>query len=128
MLAISLVSASPPGPHQAEWLPGRPRFATTRAAGLFATRIMQWVSLSERQRECAVAQGDIETYYEDGVWKNKREGTDRAFGAGYGTKDEAAAAGRDAAQADKVEHVIKNQDGQIGSKNSYGNDPRNVPG
>jgi hypothetical protein len=75
-----------------------------------------------------VAQGDIETYYEDGSWKNKREGTGRAFGAGYGTKDEAVAAGRAAAQSDKVEHVIKNQDGQISSKNSYGNDPRNVPG
>ncbi|WP_251043179.1 DUF2188 domain-containing protein [Arthrobacter sp. ISL-69] len=55
-------------------------------------------------------------------------GTGRAFGADYGTKDEADAAGRDAAQADKVEHVIKNQDGKIGSKNRYGNDPRNVPG
>ncbi|MFF2347694.1 DUF2188 domain-containing protein [Pseudarthrobacter sp. NPDC058119] len=75
-----------------------------------------------------MAQGDVETYYEDGQWKNKREGTDRAFGAGYSTKAEAEAAGREAAQADKVEHVIKNQDGQIGSKNSYGNDPRNVPG
>lgn len=89
---------------------------------------MRRVSGSERQREYAVAQGDIETYYEDGAWKNKREGTDRAFGSGYSTKDEAVAAGREAAQADKVEHVIKNQDGQIGSKNSYGNDPRNVPG
>lgn len=75
-----------------------------------------------------MAQGDIETYYEDGAWKNKREGPGRAFGAGYATKDEAVAAGREAAQADKVEHVIRNQDGQIGSKNSYGNDPRNVPG
>jgi hypothetical protein len=54
-------------------------------------------------------------------------GTGRAFGADYGTKDEAEAAGRDAAQADKVEHVIKNQDGKIGSKNSYGNDPRADP-
>lgn len=75
-----------------------------------------------------MAQGDIETYYEKGAWKNKREGSDRAFGAGYGTKDEALAAGRDSAKADSVEHVIKNQDGQIGAKNSYGNDPGNVPG
>jgi hypothetical protein len=75
-----------------------------------------------------VAQGDIETYYEDGAWKNKREGTGRAFGVGYGTKDEATAAGRDAAKTDKVEHVIKNENGQIGAKNSYGNDPRNAPG
>lgn len=75
-----------------------------------------------------MAQGDIQTYYEDGAWKNKREGTGRAFGAGYGTKDEAAAAGRDTARAGGVEHVIRNQDGQIGAKNSYGNDPRNIPG
>jgi hypothetical protein len=75
-----------------------------------------------------MAQGDIETYYEDGAWKNKREGTSRAFGADYGTKDEAVAAGRDAAKADGVEHIIKNQDGRIGEKNSHGNDPRNVPG
>jgi hypothetical protein len=127
MLSISLVSASPPVPHQAEWLPGRPRhFIVLRGFSLPA--FCSGCQYSERQRECAVAQGDIETYYEDGQWKNKREGTTRAFGAGYSTKDEAAAVGRDAAQADKVEHVIKNQDGQIGSKNSYGNDPRNVPG
>lgn len=74
-----------------------------------------------------MAQGDIETYHEDGTWKNKREGTDRAFGTG-GTKEEAIQAGREAAQKDGVEHVIKNLDGKIGEKNSYGNDPRNVPG
>jgi hypothetical protein len=72
-------------------------------------------------------QGDVETYYEDGVWKNKREGTGRAFATG-GTKEEAVAEGREAARRDKVEHVIKNQDGQISGKNSYGNDPTNVPG
>jgi hypothetical protein len=49
-----------------------------------------------------MAQCDIETYYEDGAWKNKREGSDRAFGADYGTKDEALAAGRDAAKSDSV--------------------------
>ncbi|WP_251024572.1 DUF2188 domain-containing protein [Arthrobacter sp. ISL-65] len=51
-----------------------------------------------------------------------------AFGAGYSTKDEAAAVGRDTAKADNVEHVIKNQDGQVSGKNSNGNDPRNIPG
>ena len=75
-----------------------------------------------------MAQGDIETYYEDDTWKNKREGNGRAFEAGYGTKDEAVAAGRQAAQKDGVEHVIKNQNGTISGKNSYGNDPRKVSG
>src|SRR5688572_22525578 len=128
MLSISLVSASPHVPHLAEWLPGRPRHCS--CCGAFrCLRFARQLSVSpERQREYPMAQGDIETYYEDGSWKNKREGTSRAFGAGYSTKHEAEAVGREAAQADKVEHVIKNQDGQIASKNSYGNDPRNVPG
>jgi hypothetical protein len=43
-------------------------------------------------------------------------------------KDEAVAAGRDAAKADGVEHIIKNQDGQIGEKESHGNHPPNIPG
>ena len=28
----------------------------------------------------------------------------------------------------KVEHIIQNKDGQIGQRNSYGHDSRNVPG
>jgi Uncharacterized protein conserved in bacteria (DUF2188) len=44
------------------------------------------------------------------------------------TKREARAAGRDRARTDNVEHIIQNQDGQIGERNSYGHDPRNVPG
>ncbi|MCU1519031.1 MAG: hypothetical protein JWQ75_3752 [Pseudarthrobacter sp.] len=75
-----------------------------------------------------MAQGDVETYYEDGSWKNKHEGAGRAFGAGYATKDEAIAAGRETAAKDGVEHVIRNQDGQISGKNSHGHDPRNIPG
>jgi hypothetical protein len=36
-----------------------------------------------------MAEGDVETYYKDSQWKNRREGTDRAFGASYATKDAA---------------------------------------
>lgn len=75
-----------------------------------------------------MVQGDVETYYEDDQWKNKREGSERAFSAGYSTKEDAVAAGRDATRGDAVEHIIRNQDGVISEKNSYGNDPRNVPG
>ena len=35
----------------------------------------------------------------------------------------AQAAGRDAAKRDKTEHIIHNKDGEIASRNSYGNDP-----
>jgi Uncharacterized protein conserved in bacteria (DUF2188) len=44
------------------------------------------------------------------------------------TKREAQALGRERAMKDKVEHIIQNKDGQIGQRNSYGHDPRNVPG
>ena len=69
----------------------------------------------------------IETYHEDGEWKNKVQGSSRASTI-HGTKAAAEAKGRAMAKARGVEHVIKNQDGTIGAKNSYGNDPRNVPG
>ncbi|MFJ6377414.1 DUF2188 domain-containing protein [Pseudarthrobacter oxydans] len=69
----------------------------------------------------------VETYHENGEWKNKHEGNDRASST-HGTKEEAIQAGREAAQKAGVEHVIKKLDGTIGEKNSYGNDPRNVPG
>ena len=51
-----------------------------------------------------------------------REGASRVSKT-YGTKAEAQADGRRMAQADKVEHLIHNEDGAIGSRNSYGNDP-----
>ncbi|TQN44139.1 uncharacterized protein DUF2188 [Blastococcus colisei] len=68
-----------------------------------------------------MAKPSVETYNEDGQWKSRRQGSDRAFAVG-GTKAEQQAQGREAAKRDGVEHVIKNLDGTIGQKNSYGND------
>ena len=39
------------------------------------------------------------------------------------TKADAQATGREMAMQDKTEHLIHNKDGQIGGRNSYGNDP-----
>ncbi|MDR6596907.1 MULTISPECIES: DUF2188 domain-containing protein [Saccharothrix] len=66
----------------------------------------------------SVAKGDVETYYEDGRWKNKIEGGERASSTAD-TKAEAQAEGRRMAQERGVEHVIKKQDGTIGEKNTY---------
>jgi hypothetical protein len=46
----------------------------------------------------------------------------------FPTKAEAQQAGRETAKRDGVEHVIHNKDGQIGERNSYGNDPASRPG
>ncbi|PZR03571.1 MAG: hypothetical protein DI536_35805 [Archangium gephyra] len=71
--------------------------------------------------------GDIITYYEDGEWKSKVAGSSRAAHVG-GTKAEQQAVGRDMAIERKAEHEIRNMDGTIGAKNSYGNDPRGSKG
>lgn len=55
-------------------------------------------------------------------WRNVHEGSDRALDT-HDTKAAAEAAGRERAKAERTEHIIHNKDGQIGSRNSYGNDP-----
>jgi hypothetical protein len=74
-----------------------------------------------------VAKGFIHTVYKDGEWLNEVE-EGETIGSGYATKEEAVAAGRARAKQDKTEHVIHNQDGEIGERNSYGNDPASRPG
>jgi Uncharacterized protein conserved in bacteria (DUF2188) len=74
-----------------------------------------------------MAKGFIHTVYKDGEWINEvEEGS--AFGGAHATKDEAVSAGRARAQQDNTEHVIHNQDGTIGERSSYGNDPASRPG
>ncbi|WP_396910904.1 DUF2188 domain-containing protein [Mycolicibacterium sp.] len=41
-----------------------------------------------------------------------------------GTKAEQQAVGRQMAKDRRVEHTVRNRDGKIAGKNSYGNDPR----
>lgn len=74
-----------------------------------------------------MATGDIETFFEDGVWKNRTQGSESAENR-HTDKHAALAVGREMARQRKVEHVIKNKDGTIGERNSYGNDPRQIPG
>lgn len=76
-----------------------------------------------------MAKGDIETYYEDGQWKNKVEGGQRASNVGD-RKSDVQSEGRDMARERGVEHVIRNKDGEIGSRNTYprSRDPRQSKG
>ena len=76
-----------------------------------------------------MAKGDVETYFEDGRWKNRPQGNDRASST-HDTKAEARAAGRRMAIDRQVEHVIKNKDGKIGERNTYprSRDPKNTKG
>ena len=53
-------------------------------------------------------------------WVNKYGGDEVSR---HRTKENAVDRGRDIARQHKTEHNIHNKDGQIGRKNSYGNDP-----
>lgn len=74
-----------------------------------------------------MAKGDISTYNEDGQWKSKVEGSSRAAHTG-GNRADQTATGRGMAKERGVEHTIRNLNGQIGQKNSYGNDPKKSKG
>lgn len=76
-----------------------------------------------------MAKGDIETYFENGKWKNRPQGNNRATSA-HDTKAEAQPAGRDMARDRGVEHVVKKKDGTIGERNTYprSRDPRSSKG
>jgi len=71
--------------------------------------------------------GDIETFHQDGKWHNRVEGTTEIFGS-FDHKHDAVAEGRGRAKDAKVEHIIRNLDGTIGERSTYGHDPRNIPG
>jgi hypothetical protein len=46
----------------------------------------------------------------------------------YEIKEAAVEHGRDMARNSKIEHIIRGLDGCIHERNSYGNDPRSIPG
>lgn len=72
--------------------------------------------------------GDVETVSIDGMWTNQVEGQAQDERDWFQTKEKAQEAGRDLAKALGVEHIVKNLDGTIGERSSYGHDPRDVPG
>jgi hypothetical protein len=63
----------------------------------------------------------------DGQWARQKQGTTRA-GSVHTTKAEAEAMGRAQAKREKTELIVKGRDGRIERRDSFGHDPRNVPG
>jgi hypothetical protein len=68
----------------------------------------------------------IHTVPEGDRWANRVE--EGEIFSRHDTKEQAVDAGRERARRDQVEHVIHRQDGSIGERNSYGNDPASRPG
>ena len=63
----------------------------------------------------------------NGRWAVQTDSTQRADSL-HDRKSDAVKRGRELARNKETELVIKNEDGRIASKNSYGNDPRNIKG
>ncbi|NQX13731.1 DUF2188 domain-containing protein [Microbacteriaceae bacterium VKM Ac-2855] len=71
--------------------------------------------------------GDVETFHHDGAWHNRIE-TDTDVLGSYPTKAAAVAAGREIARRRRVEHIIRNENGHIADRSTYGHDPRHIKG
>ena len=74
-----------------------------------------------------MAKGDVEVHPQGASWVVVLEG-DPSSRSTHDRKEGAVDYGRALAKSMRVEFIVKNQDGKIAEKDSYGNDPRNVPG
>jgi len=70
-----------------------------------------------------MAEGFVHTVHTEGRWQTAIEGDLMPLPESFLTKAEAVQAGRDEARRRQTEHVIHNEDGSIGKRNSYGLDP-----
>ena len=73
-----------------------------------------------------MAKKEVHTVPKGNGWANETAGG--SVISNHRRKDTAQAAGRKQAISRKAEHVIHKKDGTIGTKNSYGNDPRRSKG
>jgi hypothetical protein len=71
-----------------------------------------------------MAEGDVHTVLEDGVWKNRIEGGSRASNTSPRRVD-AVVAGRQTAKKRRVAHVVHTPDGDVESERDYR--PRSSP-
>jgi hypothetical protein len=63
-------------------------------------------------QEVPMTSGEVETYFENGEWKNASvPGED--LGGPYSTRDEAVAAGREIAHERGVGHVVRDEHGTV---------------
>jgi hypothetical protein len=65
---------------------------------------------------------DVETYYENGVWKNRRLDCDQPFSTG-GSMLRQLAEGAEVARWNGARHIVRDTDGAIVETNIYGSGP-----
>ncbi|MEU4253100.1 DUF2188 domain-containing protein [Amycolatopsis sp. NPDC026612] len=65
-----------------------------------------------------MAEGDVHTYYEDGLWKNRVEGGRRASNTSPRRVD-AVLAGRQIARKRRVGHFVHTPEGEVETTRDY---------
>ncbi|MCU1405193.1 MAG: hypothetical protein JWQ43_1496 [Glaciihabitans sp.] len=70
--------------------------------------------------------GDVETFYEDGGWRNRVEGSGTTA-LSFRTLAEAIKVGRAEAQKSRTEHTIRDESGSIAERHSYAVQPEAAP-
>ena len=64
---------------------------------------------------------DVETYYDNGVWKNRRGDCEHPFSSGPRLRQ--IAIGAEVARWAQASHIIRDADGTIEEINTYGRGP-----
>jgi hypothetical protein len=108
----------------------RPRPPAHRAnepSIVFRLATPQEMAERDRIRGNTLPKGDVETYFENGRWKNKVQGNSRASHV-HATRAEAMRVGREMARKRKVGHIIMNESDPVQEHGGYSDDPRPVQG
>lgn len=99
--------------------PQAPAHRANEPSIVFRLATPQEMAERDRIRSATLPQGDVETYFESGRWKNKVQGNSRASNV-HETQEAAVTAGREMARKRKVGHVIKNESGVVQEHSNYG--------
>jgi len=62
---------------------------------------------------------DVETYFEDGSWRTRRQDSKAPFASGP-SRQQMIAAGAEVARWNQVRHIIRDRDGTVAEVNTYG--------
>ncbi|WP_037370971.1 DUF2188 domain-containing protein [Amycolatopsis orientalis] len=71
-------------------------------------------------------EGDVETLYENRLWKNRVEGHQRAANTAK-SREEAVKTGRHMAKARQSVHIVRTEDGKVARRDDYRTSRRGVP-
>ncbi len=97
---------------------GGPGTAPKPDPALYGTHAGQQPESGGEPAALEPADGDVETFHDGSVWKNKVVGNTRASGSAE-TKSDAVAEGRKLAIKRGTAHFIRTMDGRIGERRTY---------